>query len=181
MNLNTKRGEGLHMEEEKKLDVDAVRKMLDEYVIAEEDIDREIQRFEYLTSKMTGISAQIMNGMPRSSRMSTDRMADMLGRKEELEASIRALVDQQSQKRKEVENIIRHLKNTEERAVIRLRYLDRTEWDEVLEIMFGGKPDFNDRFETYRRRMYRVHGTALVNMARYIEESGQPNTAIPAT
>lgn len=169
------------MEEDKKLDGDKVREMLDDYVIAEEDIDREIERLEYLTSKMTGISAQVLNGMPRSSSMSTDRMADMLGRKEELEASIRASVEKQAQKRKEIEEIVRHLKNTEERAVIRLRYLDRTEWDEVLEIMFGGKRDFQDRFETYRRRMYRVHGTALINMAKYIEESGQPNTAIPAT
>lgn len=169
------------MEEEVKHDGDAAREMLDDYVIAEEDIDREIERLEYLTSKMTGISAQVMNGMPRSSSMSTDRMADMLGRKEELEASIRAAVDKQAKKRKEIEEIIRHLKNTEERAVIRLRYLDRTEWDEVLEIMFGGKSDFNDRFETYRRRMYRVHGTALVNMEKYMKQSGQPNTAIPAT
>lgn len=169
------------MEEEVKHDGDEAREMLDDYVIAEEDIDREIERLEYLTSKMTGISAQVMNGMPRSSSMSTDRMADMLGRKEELEASIRAAVDKQAQKRKEIEEIIRHLRNTEERAVIRLRYLDRTEWDEVLEIMFGNKSDFNDRFETYRRRMYRVHGTALVNMEKYMKQSGQPNTAIPAT
>lgn len=169
------------MDEEKKHEGDAARELLDDYVIAEEDIDREIERLEYLTSKMTGISAQVMNGMPRSSSMSTDRMADMLGRKEELEASIREAVERQAQKRKEIESIVRRLKNTEERQVIRMRYLDRTEWDEVLEIMFGGKSDFNDRFETYRRRMYRVHGTALVNMEKYMKQSGQPNTAIPAT
>lgn len=169
------------MDEEKKHEGDAAREMLDDYVIAEEDIDREIERLEYLTSKMTGISAQVMNGMPRSSSMSTDRMADMLGRKEELEASIREAVERQAQKRKKIESIVRQLKNTEERQVIRMRYLDRTEWDEVLEIMFGSKPDFEDRFETYRRRMYRVHGTALVNMEKFMKASGQPNTAIPAT
>lgn len=169
------------MDEEKKHEGDAAREMLDDYVIAEEDIDREIERLEYLTSKMTGISAQVMNGMPRSSSMSTDRMADMLGRKEELEASIREAVERQAQKRKKIESIVRRLKNTEERQVIRMRYLDRTEWDEVLEIMFGSKPDFEDRFETYRRRMYRVHGTALVNMEKIMKASGQPNTAIPAT
>lgn len=169
------------MDEEKKHEGDAAREMLDDYVIAEEDIDREIERLEYLTSKMTGISAQVMNGMPRSSSMSTDRMADMLGRKEELEASIREAVERQAQKRKKIESIVRRLKNTEERQVIRMRYLDRTDWDEVLEIMFGSKPDFEDRFETYRRRMYRVHGTALVNMEKIMKASGQPNTAIPAT
>lgn len=169
------------MEEEKKHDGDAAREMLDDYVIAEEDIDREIERLEYLTSKMTGISAQVMNGMPRSSSMSTDRMADMLGRKEELETAIRESVDKQVQKRREIEEIIRHLKNTEERAVIRLKYLDRTEWADVLEVLFGGKDDFQDKYESYRRRMYRIHGTALVNMEKYMKESGQPNTAIPAT
>lgn len=169
------------MEEEKKHDGDAAREMLDDYVIAETDIDREIERLEYLTSKMTSISSQVMNGMPRSSSMSTDRMADMLGRKEELEASIRASVEKQAQKRREIEALVRRLKSPEERQVIRLRYLDRTEWDEVLEIMFGSKSDFEDRYETYRRRMYRDHGAALVNMEKFMKLSGKPNTAIPAT
>ncbi|MBR3973039.1 MAG: hypothetical protein IKJ99_03695 [Oscillospiraceae bacterium] len=169
------------MEEDKKYDTEAVKARLEEYVAAEEDIDREIERLEYLTSKMTSISSQVMTGMPRATSASTDRMADMLGRKEELEESIKASVAKQAEERKSIEKIIRHLSSSEERAVIRLRYLDRTDWNDVLEVMFGLKPDFDDKFESYRRRMYRSHGTALINMAKYIKESGEPNTAISTT
>ena len=167
------------MEDDKKYS-DLAEDWLDEYVSAEKDIDREIERLEYLTAKMTSISAQVMTGMPRATNASTDRMADKLGQKEELEASIRAAVSEQAKKRKQIEAVIRKLKNTEERAVIRLRYLDRTDWGDVLEVMFGMKPDFNDRYDTYKRRMYRVRGTALVNMGKILKESGEPNTAIPA-
>lgn len=153
---------------------------LDEYVSSEEEIDRQIERLEYLTSKMTSISAQVMTGMPRSTNASTDRMADRLGQKEELEASIREAVSMQAAKRKELEAVIRKLKNSEERAVIRLRYLDRTEWGDVLEVMYGMKDDFNDRFDTYKRRMFRLRGTALVNMGKVLKESDKPNTAFPA-
>lgn len=168
------------MEDDKKYS-DWAEEWLDEYVSAEEDIDREIERLEYLTARMTSIGSQVITGMPRSTNASTDRMADKLGQKEELEASIRAAVSEQAKKRKQIEAVIRKLKNTEERAVIRLRYLDRTDWNDIQEVMFGMKPDFNDRYDTYKRRMYRVRGTALVNMGKILEESGEPNTAIPAT
>lgn len=169
------------MENEKKYNVESMRERLDAYVISEQDIDREIERLEYLISKMTSISSQVITGMPRSSNASTDRMADLLGRKEELEASIRASVSKQAEERKQLEDIIRHLRNAEERAVVRLKYLDRTAWNDVLEIMYGGRADFSDREETYRRRMFRIHGTAIFNMAKYIEEASEQNTAVPAT
>ena len=78
------------MEDDKKYS-DLAEDWLDEYVSAEKDIDREIERLEYLTAKMTSISAQVMTGMPRATNASTDRMADKLGQKEELEAEYRQI------------------------------------------------------------------------------------------
>lgn len=167
------------MEEDKKYS-DLAEEWLDEYVSAEEDIDQEIERLEYLISKMTSIGAQVMTGMPRSTNVSTDRMADKLGQKEELEESIRESVSRQAEKRKQIEAVIRQLKKTEERAVIRLRYLDRADWGDVLEVMFGMKHDFSDRYDTYKRRMFRVRETALVNMGKIIRYTGEPNTTFPA-
>ena len=112
-----------------------------------------------------------MTGMPRATNASTDRMADKLGHKEELEQSIKMAVEKQAAERKCLEEIIRHLRNPDERSVIRLRYLDRTDWSDVLEVMYGMKPDFNDKFDSYRRKMYRARENALVNMAKYISEA----------
>lgn len=164
------------MEEDKKYS-DMAEEWLDEYVSAEKEIDREIERLEYLTSKMTSINAQVMTGMPRSTNASTDRMADKMSQTEELEEAIREVVLEQARKRKEIEAVIRKLRNTDERAVIRLRYLDRVDWGDILEIMFGMNSDFNDRYDTYRRRMYRHREVALVNIGKLLVEA---NTAVPA-
>lgn len=160
------------MEAENKFDSEAVREWLDDYVLAEEDIDSEIERLEYFVSKMTSIGSQNMNGMPRSTNASTDRMADQLARKEEIEESIRESVRKQAEVRKKIEAVIRKLRKVERRSVIRLKYLDRTEWPDVLEVMYGNRDDFDDRYDTYKRAMYRHHDDALAEMARVLNEMG---------
>ena len=154
------------METERLYDSNSVKELLEDYVLAEEDIDGEIERLEYFASKMISIGSQNMNGMPRASSSSTDRMADMLARKEELEESIRDSVRKQAEARRRIEAVVRKLRKVERRSVIRLKYLDRTEWDDVLEVMYGKRDDFDDRYDTYRRAMYRHHEDALAEMAK---------------
>lgn len=166
------------MVEEHKHDSDIVRKILDDYVNNEYEIDGERDRLRYLISKKTNISAKSMDGMPRSSNSSTDRMADALGKEEELREKIQKMIDSQAVKRKEIEAIIRKLKNPEERQVVRLRYFDRAKWEEIIEVMYGLREDFDDRYDTYKRRMFGRHSSALTNMENYIV--AEPNTEIPA-
>ena len=167
--------------EEKQYYVDAVREWLDQYLDTEKEIDGQIERLERLESRMQGISAQVLTGMPRSPSASTDRMADMLSQKEELEQEIKDAVSQQGLVRTKIETILKRSCKSEEKSVIRMRYIDRSEWKEVLDMMYGGKPDFLDREDSYERRMYRKHDSAILNMARYLEDTGQLNTAISAT
>lgn len=166
------------MVEEHKHDSDIVRKILDDYVNNEYEIDGERDRLRYLISKKTNISAKSMDGMPRSSNSSTDRMADALGKEEELREKIQKMIDSQAVKRKEIEAIIRKLKNPEERQVVRLRYFDRAKWEEIIEVIYGLREDFDDRYDTYKRRMFGRHSSALTNMENYIV--AEPNTEIPA-
>ena len=162
------------------IDIDTVKEWLKEYLENEKEIDSDIERLEHLVAKMTGAGAQALTGMPRSSNASTDRMADMLARKEELEESIRERVSSQSIMRKEIEAILRHLPKPEERSVIRMRYFDRSEWKEVQEMMFGSNPDFEDRFDTYERRMHKHHRSACENIAKYIGTHDIPITSFPS-
>lgn len=43
-------------------------------------------------------------------------------------------------------------------------------WDEVLDVLFGGKADFLDKEESYNRRMYMIHGSALSNMSLVLND-----------
>ena len=167
--------------EEKHYDVESVREWLEQYLDTEKEIDGQIERLERLEARMQGISAQVLTGMPRSPSASTDRMADMLSQKEELELFIKNAVSQQSKERGKIEEILKKSCKSEEKSVIRMRYIDRWEWKDVLDMMYGGKEDFLDREDSYERRMYRKRESALLCMARFIEESGKQNTAISAT
>lgn len=167
--------------DDKRYDVEAVKQRLTEYLENERDIDNQIERLEHLNARMVGVGAQVLTDMPKAPSATNDRMAELLGQKEELELSIRAAVSEQSRERQKIEQILKHLRNPDERAVIRMRYFDRSSWPEVRDMMFGHKADFDEKEETYLRRTHRVHGSALVNMAKYLEEIGDQNTAVPAT
>lgn len=166
--------------EDKRYDVDTVKQRLTEYVENERDIDNQIERLERLTARMVGVGAQVLTDMPKAPSVTNDRMADLLGQKEELEATIRAAVTEQSLERQRIEAILKRLRNPDEKAVIRMRYFDRSSWPEVRDMMFGHKEDFLEKEETYLRRTHRIHGSALVNMAKAIEDADEPNTAVPA-
>lgn len=170
---------GLPDMDEKRYDVAAVKERLNEYREKERDIDNQIERLERFIAKMTGAGAQVITDMPRAPSATHDRMAEYAGQKEELEASIKEDVSEQSQEWAKIEEILKKLRHSDEKAVIRMRYHDRESWNAVAEMMFGGREDFSDKRENYLRRVHRVHGSALLNMARIIED-GDLDTAIPA-
>lgn len=159
-------------------DVSAVKDWLIEYREKERDIDNQIERLERFTIKMTSVGAQVISGMPRAPGTTGDRIGDMIGQKEELEASIRSDVSKQSEKRKLIESILAQIRRSDERAVIRMRYIDRESWNTVAELMFGGREDYEGKEDTYLRRVHKVHGAALQNMAQVMSED--PNMPAPA-
>jgi len=164
--------------DEKQWDVSAVKDWLIEYREKERDIDNQIERLERFTIKMTSVGAQVISGMPRATGTTGDRIGGMIGQKEELEASIRSDVKEQSDKRRLIESILARLQHSDERAVIRIRYIDRESWNTVAELMFGSRDDYEGKEDTYLRRVHKVHGAALQNMAKVM--SGDPNMPAPA-
>ena len=48
-----------------------------------------------------------------------------------------------------------------------LNYFDSMSWQEVSKLLFGMEEDFLDRQESYERRVFKIHGSALLNMAIY--------------
>ncbi len=161
--------------DEKRYDVDAVKRRLIRYREREKDIDNQIERLERLQMKMESVGSPVITDMPKTISPSHDRIADLVERKIELEDSIRNDVKFQSDERKFFENILKAIIKSDERAVIRMRYFDGARWDDVVDMMFGGKEDFLGKEDTYLRRVHKIHGTALLDIARYIEENQNPD------
>lgn len=172
---------GLHpVMDEKKYDVEAVKNRLVEYRERERDIDNQIERLERLEMKMVSIGSPVISDLPKAASPSHDKIGSMVAQKEELEICIREDIQKQEAERSEIEGILKKLKRSDERAVIRMRYFDGATWNDVVDMMFGGKDDFLGKEDTYLRRVHKVHGSALLNMAIYIEGLQNPdNTATP--
>jgi len=74
---------------------------------------------------------------------------------------------------KELEEGVQLLEEPNERQVIRMRYFDGLTWLEICEALFGKKKDYSERAETYERRTYKIHGTALVHIQQATTPSKQ--------
>lgn len=87
----------------------------------------------------------------------------------ELEEQIDRLKAEEKQERNAIEGLILQLSDPDERAVIRLRYFDRADWNDVAFALFGTEPDYLTRSESYLRRTYKIHGRALLDLADILE------------
>ncbi len=158
--------------------VQAVRDRLNEYREKSRDIDNQVERLERLQAKMYGVGSQNLSDMPKSPSPSNDRMTDMVSQKEELEQLIREDVEAQSQERKFIEDAMKHIRKSDEKAVIRMRYFDGYSWNDVRDMLFGHKEDYDEKLDSYQRRTFGVHRCALHHLAEYIYRDELLDTAI---
>ena len=129
------------------------------------DLKNQQLRLDRIEMKMTSIGSPSLSDMPRSSSGPFDRTSYWVAQKVDLESEVVSLQNELIEEWKDIELIIKKLKNSEEKAVIRMRYHDGMEWNDVTDTMFGDKDDYLDKVDTYQRRVFRLHGQALVNMS----------------
>ena len=160
------------MNEEKHYDVEAVKQRLIDLRDLRREIENQSERLERLETKLVGVGAQALTDMPKSPRPSNDRISDLMQQKFDLEEVIRATLEHRRRERMFFEKIIRRLKRSDERAVIRSRYLDGASWGDVVDLLYGDEEDLLEREDMYRKRVFKLHGRALLSMAQYIEDNG---------
>lgn len=160
------------MNEEKHYDVEAVKQRLIDLRDLRREIENQSERLERLETKLVGVGAQALTDMPKSPSQSNDRISDLVQQKFDLEEDIRATLEHRRRERMFFEKIIRRLKRSDERAVIRSRYLDGASWGDVVDLLYGDEEDLLEREDMYRKRVFKLHGRALLSMAQYIEDNG---------
>ena len=128
------------------------------------EIDLQIERLEQMEAKAGSPSAPNLSGMPKGSSFQHDRMAAAVARIADLRSEIDALIEQRDKEQQALDSLIRRLQSPDKRLVLRLRYLDSEEWDDVIFIAYGGKPDFNEKYDSYKQRVFRHHKQALTEL-----------------
>lgn len=125
------------------------------------EIDLQIERLEQLEAKAGSPSTPNLSGMPKGSSFQHDRIADTVARIADLRSEIDSLIAERDAEQKA---LTRRLPNADRRLVLRLRYLDSEDWEDVLFIAYGGKPDFNEKYDNYKQRVFRLHKQALTEL-----------------
>lgn len=148
-----------------------LKERLNRYRDMEKDIDNQIERLERLESKLTTVGSPVLSGMPGSPNVQGDRISTLIGQKEQMETDLRDEIKSHEREWNAIEKLICHLHSADERAVIRMHYHDGELWNDVSRMIFSGKPDYEAKQKVYLRRVFRLHGKALLEMAR-AEENG---------
>lgn len=146
-----------------------IKARLQRYTAMLRDIDNQIERLDRMESTMTSASSSNLSGMPKSPGVKTDRTAILVIHKMELEEKIKRTVKKERAENAAIEAMIEKLEKPDERAVIRLRYFDRAEWDGITSVLFGDREDYIDRLDSYQNRTYKMHGRALLELAAILE------------
>lgn len=146
-------------------EIDAMKERLRDYRSMNKEIENQIERLERMEMKISSIGSPVLSDMPKSPSTVYDRMASSVARKVDFENEIKELIAERDSERRSLESLIRQLKKPDERAVIRMRYLDIEDWEDILMMIFGGQRDFNDKYDNYKQRMFRLHSAAISNMA----------------
>lgn len=147
---------------------DDLKRWLQEYRYMVRDIDNQLERLEFIESKLTSIGSPSLTGVSNGGGPRNDRIADLLSKKLELEEKIGDRITVQKEMRCCIETIVQTLKNPDERVVIQARYIDLMSWSDIEYLLFGGKQDYIDKEDGYLRRTFKIHCSALNNITEKI-------------
>lgn len=82
---------------------------------------------------------------------------------------LRELLAKENAEYEELVAIINALPCVDQRQVVLARYIDGMAWGTITAIIFGKREDFDEKQQSYQRRIYRIHGNALANANRIIK------------
>lgn len=93
-----------------------------------------------------------------------------------LKDELAAQLIEEERQHNELENYLQKIEDPDERAVIRLRYFDRRDWDCIVDAIYGTNAGLCDNPEKFKRRAQKLHGQALLDLAAVIDaESKKKN------
>ena len=145
---------------------DAVKEWLQAYQKKEQYYNGQLEKLRMLQARMRSVPAQELSDMPRPPSTVKDRMAEYAIRIESLEKSIEKEGLELEQCRESILELTGQLRRVSACRLIRNRYLYNKEWPEIMRDLYGEEEDFRAKENTYRRKMYRLHQSALKEMAR---------------
>lgn len=151
---------------------DAIKERLQAYAEMRRDHEIQLERLERLRASMEYKSPSF-DAIPGGSG-GNDKMINSVAEIIELEKEIGDDLQIMEAERKALDHVIRKIPKADERAVIRMKYFDGMGWTDITRAIFHREPDYKHAARTYQQRTYKLHGSALVSLAKiYTAENGK--------
>ena len=135
------------------------KQRLREYRDIKRELENQIERIARMKSNETIPAIRTSDGSQRSIFV-VDKMATSIANRLEYEERAAPEIEKSKKELAYIELCINKLGRSKEREVLRLRYIDGYQWEEVAKYIFG------DDSESDLRKIYRIHGEALSNIFR---------------
>ncbi len=152
-----------------KTDVLAIKKRLRRIRNDGFELENQMLRLEWAENNLIGVGSPMLSDMPKNPSPSNDRLANAMSKKLEIEAEINAISGGYLKERKELGDVIRKLEHPDQRAVLRMRYFDRNEWEDIVRMLYSRRKDYVDNIDKYYKAVFKLHGNALAELAMLIK------------
>lgn len=148
---------------------------LSRYRENEAALDDLLERIAVLRSRLESPKSVALSGMPHGSRSEHDPFIRTLAKIDDLEARAQDLLTVSRILYRELNDNIDQITGkgwADKKCVLRCHYIDGFSWNEVCEILFSRKSDFEEKQETYLRRTFRIHNDALEALQEIVPNRG---------
>lgn len=130
------------------------------------EYEDELRRYELINGVSFYRSPSNNDGMPHAAGGISDPTASNLINKLDSGWLIEKLEKLIKEEEQQIEAILNQIPKATYKTVIRIRYYQRYEWDDVALFMYGDRRDYARDTEKYKTKAQKIHGAALAYMKR---------------
>ena len=151
------------------MQIESLKRWLESYQERQRDFEATSERLERLESKLTSPRSAALAGVPGAAASDPDRLALPLAELEELRQATAEQAAALRDLRYRIEGAVRLIDGPgwpNQRAVLRMRYIDGETFETIARLLFWRDPDFLLKQESYIRRTFKIRKAALRALAQ---------------
>ena len=142
------------------------------YAVAAKEVRLLRERADAIRTRAASPASSKSDGMPRSPGFEGDRLGEAIGIADALDREADEKEQVAAALYGEIDGAIRQIDGkhgAERRTVLQCRYLDGQAWGGVTYLLFGDRVDFNDKEDSFQRRVFNIHKAALEDLAQVLD------------
>ena len=146
--------------------VEETKRRLDSLWTRNEALQRGYERLERLQDKAESVGGATLSDMPKYKSPMPDMKAIQVEKAIDYERELADFAKRLQNDCAALEAEIKKLDNINEQDVLRCRYVDFELWEDICFIFFGDSVDYEQKHESFTRRLRRYHKSAIEHLAK---------------